>query len=933
MKNQSGRSMIEMLGVLAIIGVLSLGGVAVFNAAMNRQTANNLTYDVMLMAESTVSLGPQEQMSFDASTKYDQMSSVLVGGVANVIVNDVDKEICDILISKGGNGVFVLENQADGTPLADCDDEGTDIVFAFRDGYLPDAGVCNPTCDPGHICSNRQCCPTRIPEYACSIEPTEACASVTPPSKRDGAPCGESGDGFCQNGDCVEWDCSGNWTGRNCDICDVNNLNCGDAKYVDSEHCLCVCENEGYTGYYCSYSCPTATGSVFGLSKSACEACTANDGVQRFWKNGNCYGCGYPSGLSYTSEVEAAECENICAGSGYNRIAEGTYCHIPTNTTCPSVTSTTSKMSKSVCEKCDNTVWKNGTCFGCGYSSSIIYDTKADAIECMDMCAGSGYERYQSGIECRLATNTTCPSLTSTTSYLSKFDCETTCGIGHVWREGYCYSCGISGGIPFYTEEEAQACEEICKGSGYERYQDGTSCVRATSTTCPTATSRTLGISKSVCEACGNTFWSSGGYCYGCGYSSRISFTTEAEATECMNICADSGYKREADGTYCYLANNTTCPSVTSWTRNISKSACEACGNAFWNGGNCYGCGWSNGISFATEAEAVACANQCADSGYNRVAEGTSCHIPTNTTCPSVTSSISSMSKSVCEKCDNTVWENGTCYGCGASSSISFATEAEATECMNMCAGSGYERYQSGETCYLATNTTCPSPTSSTSNMSKSACEACGKTVWYRGTCYGCGYSSSIDFGTKERSTECMNRCAGSGYERYESGWLCKVATNTTCPSVTSSTSGMSKSVCDACGNTFWSNGNCYGCGISGGHGLSSETEAEACVTACAGSGYERYQNGKTCYKADTTCPTLTSKTFGLSKSACEACTAKDGIQRMWNEGYCYGCGYSSGSIYYETEAGAEACVAACTDSGYPREVDKFDDLYYCSRK
>ena len=32
--NEHGRSMIEMLGVLAIVGVLSIGGVAGFNKAM-----------------------------------------------------------------------------------------------------------------------------------------------------------------------------------------------------------------------------------------------------------------------------------------------------------------------------------------------------------------------------------------------------------------------------------------------------------------------------------------------------------------------------------------------------------------------------------------------------------------------------------------------------------------------------------------------------------------------------------------------------------------------------------------------------------------------------------------------------------------------------------------------------------------------------------
>lgn len=39
---QNGRSMIEMLGVLAIIGVLSIGGLAGYTMAMNRYRANNV---------------------------------------------------------------------------------------------------------------------------------------------------------------------------------------------------------------------------------------------------------------------------------------------------------------------------------------------------------------------------------------------------------------------------------------------------------------------------------------------------------------------------------------------------------------------------------------------------------------------------------------------------------------------------------------------------------------------------------------------------------------------------------------------------------------------------------------------------------------------------------------------------------------------------
>ncbi len=45
-KNETGRSMVEMLGVLAIIGVLSVGGITGYRTAMDRYKANKLINDI-----------------------------------------------------------------------------------------------------------------------------------------------------------------------------------------------------------------------------------------------------------------------------------------------------------------------------------------------------------------------------------------------------------------------------------------------------------------------------------------------------------------------------------------------------------------------------------------------------------------------------------------------------------------------------------------------------------------------------------------------------------------------------------------------------------------------------------------------------------------------------------------------------------------------
>lgn len=50
---QTGRSMIEMLGVLAIVGILSAGGIAGYSMAMQSYKTNALIEKIHLIAQAT----------------------------------------------------------------------------------------------------------------------------------------------------------------------------------------------------------------------------------------------------------------------------------------------------------------------------------------------------------------------------------------------------------------------------------------------------------------------------------------------------------------------------------------------------------------------------------------------------------------------------------------------------------------------------------------------------------------------------------------------------------------------------------------------------------------------------------------------------------------------------------------------------------------
>ena len=60
-KEQSGRSMIEMLGVLAIIGVLSVGGIAGYSKAMNKFKTNKVADNVSMLVANIKTLYAQQK--------------------------------------------------------------------------------------------------------------------------------------------------------------------------------------------------------------------------------------------------------------------------------------------------------------------------------------------------------------------------------------------------------------------------------------------------------------------------------------------------------------------------------------------------------------------------------------------------------------------------------------------------------------------------------------------------------------------------------------------------------------------------------------------------------------------------------------------------------------------------------------------------------
>ena len=100
-KLESGRSMIEMLGVLAIIGVLSVGGIAGYSKAMNKFKTNKVADNVSMIVTNIRTLYAQQstyegltnktavQMGVVPDELYDAVPTGATTGLTNAFLGSV----------------------------------------------------------------------------------------------------------------------------------------------------------------------------------------------------------------------------------------------------------------------------------------------------------------------------------------------------------------------------------------------------------------------------------------------------------------------------------------------------------------------------------------------------------------------------------------------------------------------------------------------------------------------------------------------------------------------------------------------------------------------------------------------------------------------------------------------------------------------------
>ncbi|MBQ9270790.1 MAG: hypothetical protein IJ218_00795 [Alphaproteobacteria bacterium] len=179
--NESGRSMIEMLGVLAIIGVLSVGGLAGYSKAMSKHKINKTIDQITQIVASTRALfaGHSDYASLtkDDKTNYKLIqkghlvpedmltvdSSGVVNGLENIYAQSVEMSNSGKRASDD-NKAFVITYK--GIPQDSCIELATQDWGAGMSAGL--VGVCiNNTAGMSGViignnastaCNDKSCC-------------------------------------------------------------------------------------------------------------------------------------------------------------------------------------------------------------------------------------------------------------------------------------------------------------------------------------------------------------------------------------------------------------------------------------------------------------------------------------------------------------------------------------------------------------------------------------------------------------------------------------------------------------------------------------------------------------------------------------------------------------------------------------------------------
>ena len=172
--------MIEMLGVLAVVGLLSIGGLVAYRRAMIRHLANSVIEDINLagfvLLDGLYKELPDNDEGLDLTGRFEQTSPYTYKGFAEtketfeILVQGVPYPVCqDIVERKIEDMAGIEEIRANGL-AEECFSDSGENEMSFFFGEDENATPCNDDTDCGTcgICGPKHTC-----RGECEVEPVE----------------------------------------------------------------------------------------------------------------------------------------------------------------------------------------------------------------------------------------------------------------------------------------------------------------------------------------------------------------------------------------------------------------------------------------------------------------------------------------------------------------------------------------------------------------------------------------------------------------------------------------------------------------------------------------------------------------------------------------------------------------------------------------
>ena len=505
---ESGRSMVEMLGTLAIMGVLAVGGIMGYKYGMDKyrahETINELTVRAMgLMSQVNRAEIVELNMEMGNTTKFGYFVDAWIGEVNTdyfyISLEQVPPAICRHMLKihwERPTAVYVGDYEYYGNNEYICGEDtyAPPMDFEFYRDFAEGTEYAEETYYESNSYSD-----------IVSTNPTQSvCEDATTPL----------GDVW---GSCYACDYAyGVQVGTEGKCTEL----CG-GRILNSEgYCVLPCATETplMNASGSCYACDITSNIYVGVGGQCSEVCSdrvlteggycslgCSGDTPLMNKYGNCYACTYSANVGVGTN---GQCSEVCG----NRVKDGELC----------------RLACGEGEYADKPlISSNGECYSCSHETSV-YVGKGGA--CYETCPN----RYEEGGYCKLA-----------------------CGQNEygdtplMASNGACYSCDTTENVNVGSNGK---CTEICanrelisngvcalsKKCGVGEYADKP--LQATNGTCYACdtTEKVYVSTRGKCEAvCQNRQLSTGGYCaLACGegdYADKPAMKSDGTCVECVN--------------------------------------------------------------------------------------------------------------------------------------------------------------------------------------------------------------------------------------------------------------------------------------------------------------------------------------------------------------------------------------------------------------